>query len=465
MPPITDIEKEMDEISKFSVEVYGDLEKVNNVLSKTRVRIFYRGLNRNRTYISDEFAQKLIDTLPYSPVKGIFSTEEEIGFTSHGENRTEGRAYGVVANPPNFSWERHLDKDGVEREYACADVYLWTGLYEEAKLIPGSSQSMELHRNSLKGEWRIMDGKKCFYYTDGSFLGLQVLGENVEPCFEGAAFYSLFTSVQELLDEVKSLKADYSKIDNEEKIPKEEPPMAKINFKLSDSAKFDALWSLLNNEIDSEGNLLCSYAICEVYDDYALAYNFETNGYERIYYTKEDESDSVKIERKESCYILEVSEAEKTALETLRSQNGDTYENISEKFSTIETLENTISENASTIATMQESIDTLTGDKTNAETRIGELEGELNSLKEYKKNIETSEKNAVIDKYSSKLDEEVINKYREAIDTYSVRDLEKELSFELVQAEPEIFTKKSEVIPKVNPDVNDIGDILAKYKK
>lgn len=455
--------EELDELTNFQVEVFGNLEKITDVISKARVRIFYRGLNRNRTYISDEFAQKLIDTLPYSPVKGIFDGEG-IGFTDHGIDRNEGRAYGVVANPPNFSWERHLDKDGVEREYACADVYLWTGLYEEAKLIIDSPQSMELHRKSLKGEWRMIDGKKCFYYTEGNFLGLQVLGQEVEPCFEGAAFYSLFTSVQELLEEVKSLKADYSKIDNTDN-KKEEIPMAKINFKLSDGAKYEALWSLLNNEVDADGNPVFSCVICDVYDDYALTYNFESNSYERVYYTKDDENDSIVIDRKEACYILEVSEAEKNALESLRSLNGDTYENVSEKFSTIETLENTINENNTTIETLQGDINTLTEEKGAAETKISELEGELNSLKDYKKGIEDAEKQAVIEQYSAKLDEEIIKKYQDNLDTYTVLDLKKDLSFELVQAEPEIFAKKEDFVPKSNPNMDDIGDILAKYKK
>ena len=100
------LEDELNEISKFNVQVYGELEKFSDVISKSRVRIFYRGLNRNRSYISDEFAQKLIDTLPYSPVKGIFSSEE-LDFTDHGENRNEGKAYGVIPNPANFAWENN----------------------------------------------------------------------------------------------------------------------------------------------------------------------------------------------------------------------------------------------------------------------------------------------------------------------------------------------------------------------
>ena len=41
----------------------------------------------------------------------------------HGENRDEGRIYGIVPENYNFAWETHLDEDGVEREYACVDVF------------------------------------------------------------------------------------------------------------------------------------------------------------------------------------------------------------------------------------------------------------------------------------------------------------------------------------------------------
>ena len=127
--------------------------------------------------------------------------------------------------------------------------------------------------------------------------------------------------------------------------------------------------------------------------------------------------------------------------------------------------ENTINENNTTIETLQGEINTLTEEKGAAETKIGELEGELNSLKDYKKGIEDAEKQAVIEQYSAKLDEEIIKKYQDNLDTYTVLDLKKDLSFELVQAEPEIFAKKEDFVPKSNPNMDDIGDILAKYKK
>ena len=48
-----------DKIKEFPVVIYNNLEEYNKVLSKARVRIFYKGHNRNGTYITDEFAEKL----------------------------------------------------------------------------------------------------------------------------------------------------------------------------------------------------------------------------------------------------------------------------------------------------------------------------------------------------------------------------------------------------------------------
>ena len=126
-------------IKEFPICVYGQIEKYNEVLSKARCRIFYKYGNRNGTYITDQFAEKLIASLPYVPVKGIYETND---FTDHGEERSEGRIYGIVPETVNFAWEKHLDEDGVEREYACCDVLIFTALYEEANEIVGKAQSM-----------------------------------------------------------------------------------------------------------------------------------------------------------------------------------------------------------------------------------------------------------------------------------------------------------------------------------
>ncbi len=210
------MDKEKDKLTTFSLSIYGDITNYNEVLSKARCRIFYTGPNRNGTYITEEFANKLISTLPYVPVKGIYDTMKD-DFTDHGRERYEGRIYGIVPENPNFAWESHLDVDGVERTYACTDVYLFTGLYkQEAFDIIQKSQSMELYADSIEGEWQFINGKRFFVFTEGRFLGLQALGEDYEPCFEGAQItkvqYSFEDSFKEqlfsLMNEIKTMLSE-----------------------------------------------------------------------------------------------------------------------------------------------------------------------------------------------------------------------------------------------------------------
>ena len=61
----------------FKVQVYGELEKFSETISRSRCRIFYKGLNRNGTYITEEFAEKLISTIAYAPIKGIYEDDDE----------------------------------------------------------------------------------------------------------------------------------------------------------------------------------------------------------------------------------------------------------------------------------------------------------------------------------------------------------------------------------------------------
>ena len=75
--------------NRLDISLYGDMTKVNDITSKCRVRIFYKGLNRNRTFISEEFANKLIASLPYVPIKGIFD-KDDVDYTAHGWKNSAG---------------------------------------------------------------------------------------------------------------------------------------------------------------------------------------------------------------------------------------------------------------------------------------------------------------------------------------------------------------------------------------
>ena len=336
-----------EQMTSFSLSVYGNVTAYNEVLSQARCRIFYKGANRNGTFITDEFADKLVSTLPYTPVKGIYDSMED-DFTDHGKQRYEGRIYGIVPENPNFAWETHLDEDGVERTYACTDVYLFTGIYkQEALQIVDKAQSMELYADSIDGEWQFINGKRYFVFKEGRFLGLQALGDDYEPCFEGAAFYTFCESIKNTIEEFEHFKEAL----NESQLGGEQ-----MEFKLSDNQKLNMIWTLLNPNFNEEGGWNLEYGVCDVYDEYALVINYAEGGYERVYYTKDDETDSVALGERETAYILDVNEEEKRALEMLHSIRNNSYEHVDEY---VIDLENKIAESDSKIEECNTTIATL----------------------------------------------------------------------------------------------------------
>ena len=273
-----------------------------------------------------------------------------------------------------------------------------------------------------------------------------------------------------------------------------------LNYKLSDSAKFNALWSLLNANYSEANNWLIEYDICEIYDDYAVVRNYSEGCFERVYYTKNDETDSVELGERVRCYIMDVSEAEKNALDALHAMNEGTYEKIDENFqaakdavevantnlnakieefdalnSTVETLTTEKSNFETKIGELEESISTLTTERNDAKTQLDAANVTINSLTEenasltsFKAEIEKQQKQAVISKYSELLDEEVINTYSENLDNYTVKDLDKELAYELVIANQSVFSNSAQnagYIPKEEPAMSGLEEILSKYKK
>lgn len=213
-------------------------EAVNPMISKCSVKIMYTGKNRNYSYISKEVAEKMVKSLPNTPIVGEYNSSKG-DFLGHadyieddnGEVRAGKRTIpiGVVPSDSKIWWEMSTDDDGKTREYLCCDAYIWTGRYPEAKRIieKGNNQSMELDPTSVQGEWAKLDkgGPEYFVIKEAYFSALCVLGEDVEPCFEGAQFnpilYSLLKSqeakqkfdseMEELMTELKFALSDYKK--------------------------------------------------------------------------------------------------------------------------------------------------------------------------------------------------------------------------------------------------------------
>lgn len=187
---------------------YISATEVSPLISKCYVKVCYVGQepNRNNTVITKELAYKLGKKLPGSPVVGYYN-ENLKDFEGHNREVQIGggklkvvdvtRPYGFV--PPNARvwFQKFKDDDGVEREYLVTECYIWTGAYPESQRIitQGNNQSMELSKEFQEGFWAEADNSRgrIFIYNEALIEKLCILGENVEPCFEGAQFKTEFS--------------------------------------------------------------------------------------------------------------------------------------------------------------------------------------------------------------------------------------------------------------------------------
>ena len=176
--------------------------EINPLMSSCEIKVLYLGENRNHSYITKEVATEMAKTLRGAPIVGYYKEEKE-DFRDHGEKvifDDEGikfecltKPYGFVAPDAKVWFQNFVDTDDfgneITREYLMTTGYLWTGQYEEAKLaIEGRPQSMELDEDTLEGRWSTNNntGMDFFIINDAIFSKLCILGNDVEPCFEGA---------------------------------------------------------------------------------------------------------------------------------------------------------------------------------------------------------------------------------------------------------------------------------------
>lgn len=184
-----------------------NIKPCNPLISECEIKVMYVGENRNKSYITKEIATKMANSLPGNPIVGYF--REDVGdFRDHGDMVTiddQGvhfkcmtRPYGFVAPDAKVWFQKFEETDdfgNVEiREYLMTTGYLWTGQYPECAPVvsEGRPQSMELDEESLDGKWARNNktGLDFFIINDAIFSKLCILGQDVEPCFEGAAVTS-----------------------------------------------------------------------------------------------------------------------------------------------------------------------------------------------------------------------------------------------------------------------------------
>ena len=192
---------------------------INPLMSSCQIKVLYIGENRNRSYISKQVATEMAKTLRGAPIVGYYKKDKQ-DFADHGEQLIwddEGihfncltKPYGFVSPDAKVWFQDFEDQDdfgnSIVRTYLMTTGYLWAGQFEEAQQVlddGGKPHSMELDEKTLQGKWstNIKDNIEFFIINDAIFSKLCILGDDVEPCFEGSAVTAPQVSASFTLDD------------------------------------------------------------------------------------------------------------------------------------------------------------------------------------------------------------------------------------------------------------------------
>ena len=192
---------------------------INPLMSKAEIKVLYIGANRNRSYITKEVATEMAKTLRGAPIVGYYKEEQE-DFRDHGREviidndgikfNCKTVPYGFVSPDAQVWFQEFEDTNEFGevtlREYLMTTGYLWTGQFEECKSAvesDGKPQSMELDEDTVQGRWETnTKGMDFFIINDAIFSKLCILGDDIEPCFEGASVTA------------PNVSASFTKVDN-----------------------------------------------------------------------------------------------------------------------------------------------------------------------------------------------------------------------------------------------------------
>lgn len=371
---------------------------LNPLISKCQIKVCWVGdePNRNGSVITKETALKIANSLPGSPIVGYYN-EGDGDFEEHNriidisngkwEVKDTTRPYGFVDLNAQVWFQDYLDDDKIHT-YLVTEGYIWTGQYPEANriLVNGNNQSMELDENSLNAHWAIDDntGMEFFIINDAVISKLCILGEDVEPCFEGANItkFSLDEEfnkkIYALMKEVRKLKGGSLNVEDlKDKTPVEDEELTEPEVEETEVVEDEAPEAnpeVEDSEVEAEESAV---------EDSAVA----------------DEP------AEEPANEFAAAEEEKIPEENDKNVEFslDDFHNLQENYSTLETRYNELQD------------------------KYSALETSYNELVEFKNGKEREEKQAMIDSFSmlSDADKEEV---QTNIDKYSVEQIEEKLA-------------------------------------
>nr|DAF80048.1 MAG TPA: hypothetical protein [Caudoviricetes sp.] len=232
-------------MSDFTATDDGD-NNPNEVFSRGKLKVFYKGETADHRYFSDAFAEKLLKSLPYTPIVSYYD-EKAKDFRGHAP---EQAIYGIVdpCKQPHFETE----DDG--KQWCVCDVVIYTEragkIGEIAKQIVGHKQSLERTDAKYVINYDAHRHFKNIEFTDGKFVGVSVLGNDQEPAFTGSQFFT--AEAQETLEQKLKLLRDYcSQAAHENLDQKEKTSNGGFSMQITNYSEFRKLtWGETATKLD-----------------------------------------------------------------------------------------------------------------------------------------------------------------------------------------------------------------------
>ena len=432
-----------------------DVKPFNPLISQCQIKVLYLGRNRNGSFIDKNTAIQMANSLPGCPIVGAWREDIE-DFGDHGHVMTiedgqikfscKTRPYGFVAPDARVWFQKYVDTDEFgeeyEREYMMTTGYLWTGQYEEAMSVieEGKGQSMELDESSLDGHWAndSKTGMDFFIINDAIFSKLCILGDDVEPCFEGASvestyaadadfahsLYNMMKQLQETLEQSKgglNMPKDFVAGNNSEEVQEQS--------EVAETLEEEATETVEEHETETEN--------VEEEETAETDEDAESDGDEDEDASDEDESDDDDAD---------------TDFVAKKEEGADSTEPVAEEDEDKD--EEDVTENAC-------------GDKKKyslTEEEFSAIQSELESLRAFKLSIENKEKDALIDKYHMLSDEDKADIIAHK-EEYTLEQIEEKLALVYVKNNVDFSTvdghketNKEEVESLLNFSLDDSND-------
>lgn len=400
--------------------------KVNSQFSLGRARVFYEGPNVNRTIIDADVAEKLIQTIPGTPIVGRYNSEEG-DFEGHGEGQI---AYGFVPldpHPMRVEVTEEVYGLPVKRKYYEVDAVIWDGRFPEAQKVleEEKSLSMELNPETMDGEFEIYDDKHYLRITNAEFFGITVLGDAHTPCFKDAKFFQAYAS----------MLSAYEALEQESNIGGTNMPNTEEKVDVVEVNETDS--TIVNEEATVETETP------------------EVEETEAVEVTEDEAAEATPTEDG-----IEEGTEEETEAEEEAAEEEEATENFEAE---TETEEEPEAEESSAESEEEPEVE----EETEAESEVNEeteaLKAKVEELTEKLEVYENAAKEELINKFSAKInDSDFMSDIKENIGNYSVEDLKSALGAKLAE---QVLVEEESDENKVNGMVYSFNGIAKKETK